>query len=90
MAKDGFYWTDELTEKVIQKCMFSKDESDILRTRVRGYTVKEQSVKLEMSESKISRLIAVMKEKYDSLQRQYPDEFPLRKDSKTEKFMDEN
>ena len=26
MAKDGFYWTDELTEKVIQKCMFSKDD----------------------------------------------------------------
>lgn len=90
MAKDGFVWTDELTEKVIQKLMFSEDEATILKTRVRGYPVSYQAQLLHCSESKVGRMIATMKEKYDELQRQYPDEFPLRKKSKTEKFMDEN
>lgn len=90
MSKDGFYWTDELTEKVIQRCMLSKDESDILRTRVRGYTVKQQSIAFDMSESTIARMIAEMKKKYDALQKQYPEEFPLRKKSKVEEFMDKN
>lgn len=90
MAKDGFYWTDELTEKVIQKCMLSKDESDILKTRVRGYTVKQQALAFDMSESTVARIIAEMKKKYDAIQKQYPDEFPLRKSSKNEEWMDKN
>lgn len=90
MAKDGFYWTDELTEKVIQRCMLSKDESDILKTRVRGYTVKQQALAFDMSESTVARLISGMKKKYDAIQKQYPDEFPLRKTSKTEEWMDKN
>lgn len=90
MAKDGFYWTDELTEKVIQKCMLSDDESKILKTRVRGYTVKQQALAFDMSESTVARMISEMKKKYDAIQKQYPNEFPLRKSSKNEEWMDKN
>lgn len=90
MAKDGFIWTDELTEKVIQKLMFSEDEAYILRTRVRGYTVSYQAQHLNCSESTIARTISKMKKGYDTLHEQYPDEFPARKNSKVEKFMDNN
>lgn len=90
MAKDDFYWTDELTEKVIQKCMLSDKEAFILKTRVRGYSVSYQAEKTGYSESTIARLISGMKKKYDALQKQYPDEFPPRKKSKTEDWMDKN
>lgn len=90
MAKDGFIWTDELTEKVIQKLMFSEDEAFILRTRVRGYSVSYQAQHLNCSESTIARTISKMKKGYDALQKQYPDEFPQRKKSKTEEWMDNN
>ena len=34
--------------------------------------------------------IAQLKKKYDAVQKEHPDKFPMRKTSKVEKFMDEN
>lgn len=90
MANDDFIWTDELTEKVINKLMFSDDEAYVLRTRVRGYSVSYQAQHLNCSDSTVARMISKMKKKYDALHEQYPDDFPARKASKVEKFMDEN
>lgn len=83
-------WTDKLTEEFISKAALSEEEAYIMRTRARGYTVIEQSIALSCSPSSIARKIAVLKRKYDAVQKEYPDIFPIRKDSKVEKFMDEN
>lgn len=89
MAKQVL-WTDKLTEAFIEKAALSEEEAFIMRTRARGYTVTQQSIALSRSTSSIARSIAVLKTKYDAVQKEYPDIFPVRKTSKVEKFMDEN
>lgn len=89
MAKEVL-WTDKLTEAFIQKAALSEDEAYIMRTRARGYTVTQQSIALNKSPSSVARTIAKLKQKYDAVQKEYPDEFPERKSSKVEKFMDDN
>lgn len=89
MAKQVL-WTDKLTEAFIQKAALSEDEAYVMRTRARGYTVQQQSNYLHKSPATIGRLIANLKQKYDAVQKEYPEEFPPRKTSKVEKFMDEN
>lgn len=88
--KDDFIWTDELTEKVIEKLMLSDIEATILRTRVRGYSVRYQARLTGYCESSVAKIISKMKKKYDALQEQYPNEFPARKASKVEDWMDKN
>lgn len=83
-------WTDKLTEEFIQKGALSEDEAYIMRTRVRGYTVQQQSNYLSKSPATIGRMIKHLKKKYDAVQKEYPDIFPIRKVSKIEEFMDEN
>lgn len=86
----GVLWTDKLTESFIQKAALSDDEAFVMRTRARGYTVTQQAMELNKSESTIHRMIATIKKKYDAVQKEYPDEFPIRKTSKVEEFMDKN
>ena len=83
-------WTDKLTEDFIKKAALSDDEAYIMRTRARGYTVTQQAMALNKSESTIARMIAIIKKKYDAVQKEFPEDFPKRKTSKVEKFMDEN
>lgn len=83
-------WTDKLTESFIRKAMLSDDEAFVMRTRARGYTVTQQAMELNKSESTIHRMIRDIKNKYDAVQKEYPDEFPIRKTSKVEEFMDKN
>lgn len=83
-------WTDKLTEEFIRLAALSEDESYIMRTRARGYTVTQQALGLNKSESTIHRMIATLKKKYDAVQKENPNLFPKRKKSKIEKFMDEN
>lgn len=90
MAKDDFVWTDELTDKVIKRAMLSKDEATVLKTRARGYSVSQQAELLDCSDSTVARLIASVKRKYDVIQKQYPKEFPARRASKVEEWMDQN
>lgn len=89
MAKQVL-WTDKLTEEFIQKAALSEDEAYVMRTRARGYTVTQQAMALSKSESTIARMIAKLKEKYDAVQKEYPETFPPRKVSKVEEFMDNN
>lgn len=86
----GVLWTDKLTESFIKKAALSDDEAFVMRTRARGYTVTQQSIALNKSESTVHRMIATIKKKYDAVQKEFPDEFPTRKTSKVEDFMDNN
>ena len=83
-------WTDKLTEEFIKCAALSDNEAYIIRTRARGYTVTQQAMYLGLSESTVHRMIAKLKTKYDAVQKEQPDLFPVRKVSKTEQFMDEN
>lgn len=83
-------WTDKLTEEFIQKAALSDEEAFVMRTMARGYTVTYQAMQLSCSEQKIHKMIAQLKKKYDAVQKEYPELFPIRKTSKVEKFMDEN
>lgn len=83
-------WTDKLTEDFIEKAALSEDEAYIMRSRARGYTVTQQSIALNKSPATIARMIATLKKKYDAVQKEHPDLFPVRKVAKVETFMDEN
>lgn len=85
-----FIWTDDLTKKFIKYGALSEDESLVLRTRARGYTVTQQADMLNCSERTVARIISNIKRVYDVVQKEHPDLFPIRKPSKIEKFMDEN
>lgn len=69
--------------------MLSKEEEMIIRTRAEGWSITEQSMKLNMSTAKISRIIARLKIKYDNVQK-YDVLLPPRKFSAKETYMDEH
>jgi len=83
-------WTDKLTESFIKKGALSEDQAYIMRSRARGYTVQQQSDHLHKSPATIGRMIAEIKKRYDAVQKEYPDEFPPRRNSKVENYMDNN
>ena len=89
MAKQVL-WTDTLTENFIRLGALSEDEAYIMRTRARGYTVVQQSMYLNCSTSTVNRIISNLKKRYDAVQKEHPDMFPVRKTSKVEEFMDNN
>lgn len=80
-------WTKVIVETFIQEAMLSKEEEEVFRTRVAGWTRTEQSMKLGMSVSKIDKIIKVLKVKYDNVQR-YNVLLPPRKFSKEELYQD--
>lgn len=80
-------WTKVIVETFIQEAMLSKEEEEVLRTRVAGWTRTEQSMKLGMSVSKIDKIIKILKVKYDKVQ-EYSVILPPRKFSKQELYQD--
>jgi len=83
-------WTDKLTEDFCRLAMLSEEESFIIKTRARGYTISYQAMQLNRSEAWVHKCVANLKKKYDNVQKEHPDKFPLRRISKTEDFMDAN
>lgn len=81
-------WNKNLTELFIDMAMLNDEEQYILTSRIKGTTVTQQAMHLHKSEATIHRTIKNMKIKYDNLQKELPDLFPIRKQSKAEKYMD--
>lgn len=81
-------WTEQILKKFEQRALLSEEECYIMESRIRGATVTEQALKLSRSESSIHRAIKALKLKYDLVQMEYPDEFPKRKLSTKEIYMD--
>lgn len=82
-------WNKIIVERFISLAMLTKDEEEILRTRVDGWTITKQSLELGMSESKINKIIARLKVKYDKVQK-YDPLLPPRTFSAKETYMDEH
>ena len=80
-------WNKIILEEFIKEAMLTKEEEEIMRTRVAGWTRVEQSMKLGMSTQKVDRIIMGLKNKYDQIQR-YDPILPPRKFSAKELYMD--
>lgn len=80
-------WTKLIVETFIEEAHLSKDEEFVMRTRAAGWTVSQQAMALNTSESSIHRIIRRLKHKYDIVQR-YNVILPPRKKSAKELYMD--
>lgn len=82
-------WNKIIVEEFIEQAMLSETEEMVLRTRVKGWSRVQQSQKLGISLSSLDRIISVLKEKYDNVQK-YDPLLPPRKMSDQERWQDEN
>lgn len=82
-------WNKIIVETFIDEAMLTKDEEMILRTRVAGWSRTKQSMELGMSVSTVDRIIAMLKKKYDNVEKYNP-LLPPRKSSAKETWMDNN
>lgn len=83
-------WTKKVTEDFIELAMLTEDEEYILRSRIKGTPVSIQADHLCCSDSTVHRIISKMKKKYDLVQKEYPERFPVRRKSAKETWMDNN
>lgn len=81
-------WTEQILKNFEQRALLSDDECYIMESRVKGATVTEQALHLHKGVSTVHLMIKNLKEKYDRVQAEYPDEFPIRKKSAKEEYMD--
>lgn len=90
MGKTVIHWTKKTFEIFSEEAMLSDFEKAILEERIKGVTVIEMSMKHNCSTSTIQKTIKKMREKYDIIQVQHPDIFPVSRVSKEEIYMDNN
>ena len=81
-------WTKDLVGRFISDALLTEDEAFILVTRVKGWTVTKQAMELHCSEQRVHKLIALLKKKYDVVQAEKPDVYPVRRASAKETYMD--
>lgn len=82
-------WNKIILEEFINLALLTKDEEMILRTRIYGWTVREQADRLNMSVSSVNRIIKRLKNKYDDVEK-FSTILPPRKRSEKEKYLDDN
>ena len=82
-------WNKIILEEFISLACLNKEEEQIMRTRVAGWTVTKQAMEFGMSEATVARIIKRLKAKYDCVQK-YSVLLPPRKYSVEETYMDNN
>ena len=82
-------WNKIILEEFINLALLTKEEEMILRTRIYGWTVREQADRLNMSVSSVNRIIKRLKNKYDDVEK-FSTMLPPRKSSEEEKYLDNN
>lgn len=80
-------WNKVIVEEFIKQAMLTKDEEEILRTRVAGWSRTQQALRLGMSVSTVDRIIYILKRKYDAVAK-YDPVLPPRKKSAQETWQD--
>ena len=78
-------WTRKLVDTFIKEGMLTEEEKDVLLLRVKGYTIAETSELMNISDSKVNRIIRRLKIKYDNLQGTIK-ELPKRKETTKELY----
>lgn len=82
-------WNKIILERFIELACLTKDEEEIIRTRVAGWSRQAQAQRLGMSISTVDRLISSLKKKYDDVQ-PYDAILPPRRTSEQEEWLDNN
>lgn len=78
-------WTRKLVDTFIKEGMLTEEEKEVLLLRVKGYTISETSELMNISDSKVNRIIRRLKIKYDNLQGTL-EELPKRKETTKELY----
>ena len=78
-------WTRKLVDTFIKEGMLTDEEKEVLLLRVKGYTIAETSELMNISDSKVNRIIRRLKIKYDNLQGTI-EELPKRKETTKELY----
>ena len=78
-------WTRKLVDTFIKECMLTEEEKEVLLLRVKGYTIAETSELMNISDSKVNRIVRRLKIKYDNLQGTI-EELPKRKETTKELY----
>ena len=78
-------WTRKLVDTFIKEGMLTEEEKEVLLLRVKGYTIAETSELMNISDSKVNRIIRRLKIKYDNL-RGTIEELPKRKETTKELY----
>lgn len=73
-------WNKIILEEFATLAVLTKDEENILRTRLEGWSITKQAMTFGMSESAVNRTIKRLKAKYDKVQ-PYSNKLPPRKNS---------
>lgn len=81
-------WTEKTLQTFIKEGNLSDDEILIMTTRAKGWTITQQSMAFNFSKSKIDKIIARLKVKYDAVQKENSDTMPKRRQSAKETYMD--
>lgn len=80
-------WNEDIYTEFCKLAMLSITEREVLRTRIMGYSIVQQSMELGLSTSTVNRIIANIKKKYDNVQ-PLSDKLPKRRTSAEEIWMD--
>lgn len=83
-------WNKKIYDRFVEEAMLSEEEQNILKTRIENVPISVQSSMFGMSESSVHRCISRLKKKYDEVQKLHPNDFPVRKKSAKETWMDNN
>lgn len=89
MAKE-VEWNRYVYDRFCELAMLSDFEKQVLETRIKGYSIIQQSMMLGCSDSTISKTIKVLKAKYDNVQKLEGSGLKPRRTSKQEEWMDNN
>ena len=84
-------WTEKRIQTFVKLGHLNKDQEDVLRCRLMEYSMTKLCAECHMSLSKANRVLKRVKEIYDVFQADYPElDFPVRRESEIEKYMDEH
>lgn len=83
-------WTKRLLADFYENALLNENEIYIMESRIKGTPVSLQAEHLCCSEATVHRMIAKIKKKYDYVQKEHPDKFPIRRKSAKETWMDNN
>lgn len=81
-------WNKTILEKFIEEAMLNDTEIYIMTSRIKGATVTQQAMHLNISEASVHRIIADLKKRYDVVQKNNPDFLPPRRSSAKERYLD--
>ena len=83
-------WTKRTTDFFLDNSNATDFEKQVLLTRISGMTVQQQAFYFSCSPATVHRAVKHLKQLYDRVQQEYPEELPKRRSCAAELYMDNN